>query len=192
MNYSDYYVVPAAERAALGKLFEPHTLIDDGKYVIVVSGDEKSAKKLGVAMHFHNDEWSAWGFTLYVKGKAILDGLFGENEESGVSPEDNFLDGDLNQAATVFGVDAAKLRKVVEADEPDVEKFIALVGFGLYPVTPQDLPSAPPKDEQNATSAKKKAVTPKKVAKKNTAPKKKAIQKKKAPKSKGASAKKAK
>ena len=62
---------------------------------------------------------------LYAKGKTIANGLFGENEESGVSLDDNCLEGDLDAAAKLLGADAKKLRKVVEASDPDVEKFIS-------------------------------------------------------------------
>src|SRR5688500_5130975 len=89
MDYSMYYVVPTAHRASVTKLFEEHRVIDDGKFLIVISDDEKALMKLDVVLDFHNDEWSAWGFTLLAKGKQIAHGLFGENAESGVSYEDN-------------------------------------------------------------------------------------------------------
>ena len=84
MDYSQYYVVPVAQRAAVKKLFEPHRIIDEKKFVIVVTDDDKRAKKLDVALAFNNDEWPAWGFTLYAKGKEVATDLFGENSESGV------------------------------------------------------------------------------------------------------------
>jgi hypothetical protein len=148
MDYSQYYVVPAAERAAVAKLFEPHRIIDDGKFLIVVSDDHKLAGKLNVALDFHNDEWSAWGFTLYAKGKQIAHGLFGENDESGVSLEDNCLEGDLDVAAKLLGADAAKLRKMIEVAVPDVEKFIKAVGFGRYSITPFELDSDHPTEKK--------------------------------------------
>ena len=148
MDYSQYYVVPVAHRAAVAKLFERHRLIDEKKFVIVVSNDDKKLAKLDVALAFNNDEWSAWGFTLYVKGKPIANGVFGENGESGVSREDNCLEGDLETAAKLLGADAKKLRKVVEAAEPDVEKFMKVVGFGRYSITPYELDSDVPKEKK--------------------------------------------
>jgi hypothetical protein len=61
MDYSESSVVPAGERAAVETLFEPRQIIDDGKFLVVVSDDDKRAKRLGVALAFNNDEWSAWG-----------------------------------------------------------------------------------------------------------------------------------
>ncbi len=168
MDYSEYYVVPKAGRAAVKKLFESHRIIDDGKFLVVISDDEKRAAKLDVALQFHNDEWSAWGFTLYAKGKTIANGLFGENEESGVSLDDNCLDGDLDLAAKLLGVDAKKLRKVVEASDPDVEKFIKVVGFGRYSITPYELDSDQPK-EKKALFDPEHFVMENGVAKKRTA-----------------------
>jgi hypothetical protein len=148
VDYSEYYVVPIAHRAAVAKLFESHRLIEEDKFVIVISDDKKRAAKLDVALAFNNDEWSAWGFTLFVKGKPIASGLFGENEESGVSLEDNCLEGDLDKAAKLLGVDPKKLRKVVEAADPDVEKFLKVVGFGRYSITPYELDSEQPKEKK--------------------------------------------
>jgi len=148
VDYSQYYVVPVAHRKAAAKLFEEHRLIDEKKFVIVITDDDKKAAKLDVAMAFNNDEWSAWGFTLYAKGKRIATGLFGENAESGVSLEDNCLEGDLDAAAKLLNVDAKKLRKVVEADDPDVEKFMKVVGFGRYSITPYELDSETPKEKK--------------------------------------------
>lgn len=148
MDYSQYYVVPVAHLAAVKKLFEAHRLIPEKKFVIVISDDDKKAKKLDVALAFNNDEWSAWGFTLYAKGKQIATGLFGENSESGVSLEDNCLEGDLDAAAKLLGVDAKKFRKVVEAEDPDVEKFVKVVGFGRYSITPYEFDSETPKEKK--------------------------------------------
>jgi hypothetical protein len=148
MDYSEYFVVPKAERRAVEKLFERHRIIDDGKFVIVVSNDGKLARKLDVVLEFNNDEWSAWGFTLYAEGKAVATGLFGENEESGVSLEDHCLEGDLAKAAKLLAVDATMLRKVLEASEPDVEKFMKVVGFGRYSITPYELDSARPTEKK--------------------------------------------
>ncbi len=64
--------------------------------------------------------------------------MFGENDESGVSLEDNCLEGDLDRAAKLLGVDGKKLRVVVEAAKPDVEKFMKVVGFGRYSITPYE------------------------------------------------------
>jgi hypothetical protein len=147
MDYSEYYVVPIAHRNAVAKIFEKHRLIDEDKFVIVISDKHKLFTKLPVALAFNNDEWSAWGFTLYVKGKPVAKGLFGENDESGVSLEDNCLEGDLDQAAKLLGVDPKKFRKTVEAAEPDVEKFLKVVGFGRYSVTPYELDHSPPKEK---------------------------------------------
>jgi len=148
MDYSEYYVVPIAHRKAVAKLFEKHRLIDEKKFVIVISDKHKLFTKLDVALAFNNDEWSAWGFTLYRKGKPVANGVFGENAESGVSLEDNCLEGDLDAAAKLLGVDAKKFRKVVEAKEPDVEKFVKVVGFGRYSITPYELDSAQPKEKK--------------------------------------------
>ena len=148
MDYSEYYVVPVAQRAAVAKLFEKHRIIEEDKFVIVISDDAKRAAKLDVALAFNNDEWSAWGFTLYRKGKPVANGVFGENAESGVSLEDNCLEGDLDEAAKLLDVDAKKLRKVVEAAEPDVEKFVKVVGFGRYSITPYELDSEHPKEKK--------------------------------------------
>jgi hypothetical protein len=177
MDYSEYFVVPAADRRAVGKLFEPHRIIDDGKFVIVVSNDGKLAGKLNIALEFHNDEWSAWGFTLYAAGKRVAHGLFGENDESGVSLEDNCLEGDIDRAAKLLAVDKTKLRKVLEAGDPDVEKFMKVVGFGRYSITPYELDSASPTqkkalfDPEHFTiedGVPKKRVPKKPVAKKPT------------------------
>ena len=148
MDYSQYYVVPVAHRAAVAKLFEKHRIIEEKKFLIVISDDDKKAAKLDVALAFNNDEWSAWGFTLFVKGKTIANGLFGENEESGVSLDDNCLEGDLDEAARLLKVDAKKLRNVVEAEGPDVEKFMEVVGFGRYSITPYELDSETPKEKK--------------------------------------------
>ena len=148
MDYSQYYVVPIAHKAAVATLFEAHRLIAEKKFVIVITDDDKKAKKLDVALAFNNDEWSAWGFTLFAKGKQIATGLFGENAESGVSLEDNCLEGDLDAAAKLLGADAKKLRAVVEAEEPDVEKFMKVVGFGRYSITPYELDSETPKEKK--------------------------------------------
>ena len=145
MDYSQYYVVPVAHRAAVAKLFEKHRIIEEKKFLIVISDDDKRAAKIDVALAFNNDEWSAWGFTLYKKGKTVANGLFGENCESGVSLEDNCLEGDLDEAAKLLGVDVKKLRKVLEDEDPDVEKFMKVVGFGRYSITPYELDSETPK-----------------------------------------------
>src|SRR5664279_5678984 len=42
--------------------------------MIVVSEDLNRARKLDVVHEFNNDEWSAWGFTLYEKGKEVAQG----------------------------------------------------------------------------------------------------------------------
>jgi hypothetical protein len=183
MDFSEYYVVPIKHRAAVAKLFERHRLIPDGKkFIIVISNDHKKAKKLDVALAFNNDEWSAWGFELFAKGKTVAKGLFGENCETGVSLDDNCLEGDLDAAAKLLGADAKKFRKVVEAAEPDVEKFLKVVGFGRYSITPLELDSETPKlkkalfdpehfyvDENGVAQKrepKKKPTTKKKPAKK--------------------------
>jgi hypothetical protein len=174
MDYSQYYVVPVAHRAAVKKLFEPHRLIDEKKFVIVISDDDKRAKKLAVALAFNNDEWSAWGFTLFAQGKEIATGLFGENEESGVSLEDNCLEGDLDKAAKLLGVDPKKFRKVVEAADPDVEKFMKVVGFGRYSITPYELDSETPKEKKALFDPEHFYIDEDGVAKKRPAPKQKA------------------
>ncbi len=148
MDYSEYYVVPVAQRARVEKLFESHRIIDDGKFLIVITDDRKRTAKLDVALAFNNDEWSAWGFTLYAKGEPIANGLFGENAESGMSLEDNCLEGDLDRTAKLLSVDVKKLRKVVEASEPDVERFMKVVGFGRYSITPYELDSKQPKEKK--------------------------------------------
>ncbi len=149
MDFSQYYVVPIAHRAAVAKLFEAHRIIEEDKFVIVIiSDDDKRVAKLDVALAFNNDEWSAWGFTLFVKGKPVANGLFGENDETGVSIEDNCLEGDLDEAAKLLGVDAKKLRKVVESEDADVEKFMKVVGFGRYSITAYELDSAQPKEKK--------------------------------------------
>lgn len=188
MDYSEYYVVPIAHRKTVAKLFEKHRLIDEKKFVIVISDKHALFKKLDVALAFNNDEWSAWGFTLYAKGKEIATGLFGENEESGVSLEDNCLEGDLDAAATLLGVDSKKFRKVVEASDPDVEKFMKVVGFDRYSITPYELDSETPKEKKALFDpehfyidedgvAKKRPAKPKKTAKKKAAKKKRAKKK---------------
>ncbi len=62
-----------------------------------------------------------------------------------MSLEGNCLEGDLAKAAKLLAADAGKLRKVFEADEPDVEKFMKVVGFDRYSITPYELDSATPK-----------------------------------------------
>jgi hypothetical protein len=148
MDYSQYFVVPIAHERAVQELFEERRLIHDGKFWIVISDDQKALKKLPVALDFHNDEWSAWGFTVYRAGVQVAHGLFGENAESGVSLEDNTLDGDLDAAATLLGVVPKKLRAVVEEDEPSVEKFMKAVGFGRYSITPYELDREPRGEKQ--------------------------------------------
>ena len=44
MDYSEYYVVPVAHRAAARKLFERHRLIEEKKFVIVISNDGEIRK----------------------------------------------------------------------------------------------------------------------------------------------------
>jgi hypothetical protein len=163
MDFSQYYVVPVAQLAAVTKLFEPHRIIEEEKFVIVISDDDKRLAKLDVALAFNNDEWAAWGFTLFVKGKPVANGLFGENDETGVSAEDNCLEGDLDEAAKLLDVDPTKLRKVVEAEEPDVEEFMKVVGFERYSITPFELDSAVPKPKKALFDPETK---PKKTAKK--------------------------
>jgi hypothetical protein len=187
MDFSQYYVVPIAHRAAVAKLFEAHRIIEEDKFVIVISDDEKRAAKLDVALSFNNDEWAAWGFTVYAKGKVVANGIFGENDETGISIDDNCLEGDLDEAARLLGVDAKKLRKVVESEDADVEKFIKVVGFGRYSITPYELDSAQPKEKKALFDpehfvmedgvAKKREPKPK--TKPKTKPKKKAKKAKK-------------
>ncbi len=92
-----------------------------------------------MVLEFRNDEWSAWSFMVCAKGKEIAQGIFGEKAESGISLEDNCLEGDLDAAASLLGCDVKKLKSVVNADDPDVEKFIKAVGFGRYSITPYEL-----------------------------------------------------
>jgi hypothetical protein len=173
MDYSQYFVVPKAAAANVAKLFEERRIIDDGKFLIVISDDHKAADKLDVVLDFHNDEWAAWGFLLLAKGKQVAQGIFGENAESGISLEDNCLEGDLDKAAALLGCNAKKLRTVLEGDEPDVEKFIKVVGFGRYSITPYELDRATRSEKQelfDPPKAKKPAA--KKTVKKKTAKKK--------------------
>jgi len=56
VDYSQYYVVPIAQRAAVAKLFEKHRIIEEKKFVIVISDDDKRASKLDLALAFNNDD----------------------------------------------------------------------------------------------------------------------------------------
>jgi hypothetical protein len=119
---------------------------------------------------------------LLAKGKQVAQGIFGENAESGISLEDNCLEGDLDKAAALLGCDAKKLRAAVEADEPDVEKFIKVVGFGRYSITPYELDRETRSEKQALFDPPAKKPKPKKPAAKKPAAKKPAA--KKAPKKK--------
>jgi hypothetical protein len=162
MDYSQYFVVPARDKARVIKLFDPMCIIDDGKFIIAVSEDQKLAKKLDLVLDFNNDEWSAWGFALFRKGKVVAEGLFGENLESGVSFEDNCLEGDLDKMAELLEVSAAKLKRIVESEDPDVDAFIKLVGFGRYSITPYDIERAKKQHAKEKKAAKKKKTAKKK------------------------------
>ena len=138
-EYSIYWLVRPAERAKLPKSIGKDRILPckGGKWSIVVT-DASLQKKTDVAIDFCNSEWSSWRFAIHAKGKQLLSGLFGENDEAGVSAEDNFLKGDVAAAAKVLGVDAARLREVLEADEPDVQAFADLVGFDIKYTSPAE------------------------------------------------------
>ena len=172
MNYARYVVVLAEHRALAEKLVGVARLFDDeeGRFTMLLTDDAKLIAKLPRALAFHNDEYAAWGFTLTERGKTIAHALFGENSESGVSLEDNALEGDLDAIAMMFGVDPKRLKKRLAGENPDVEKFADFLGFGLYPVTPYDVKDAraPKKEPPKKKPAKKKATTRKRTGKSKT------------------------
>lgn len=134
MDFSDYYLVPVAHRATVAKLFDAKRVAEHDAFVAVITDDDKRIAKVPVAMHFHNDEWSAWGFTVLENGKAIAHGLFGENAETGVSLDDNVLEGDLDLAARLLGVERTRFHEAVETE--DVETFVNLLDVPLMSITP--------------------------------------------------------
>jgi len=158
MDFSHYLVVPIAHRTQVKKLFDARRVTDEKKFSIVFSDDPKLIKQLDLALEFTNDEWSAWSFTLYAKGKQLAYGVFGENEETGISLEDNCLEGDLDEAARLLGASPKKLRKVLEEDEgSDVEAFVKAVGFGRYSMTAHEVDSMLKKEDAKKTKTKTKA-----------------------------------
>lgn len=156
MEYSAYYVIPTKEVDKLSSLPPISMQVDDEaleniqlvelgpdkKWFIWVpeeEEDETIPQKVDVALYFENHEWASWQFRLYYQGKDIASGCFGENDESGVSLEDNYFNGDLKHVAEILQVDETNLKKILTAKEPNVEHFAELIGFEIIPVTPNDL-----------------------------------------------------
>ena len=152
MDFSHYLVVPIAHRSQVKKVFDPRRVTDEKKFSIVFSDDRKLIKQLEVALEFVNDEWSAWSFTLYAKGKEVAHGVFGENDETSITLDDNCLEGDLDLAAKLLGVTPKRFRAVLEDEAQDVEAFVKVVGFGRYSMTAHEVDSMLKKED----AAKKK------------------------------------
>ncbi|CAN5275611.1 hypothetical protein BH09MYX1_BH09MYX1_02640 [soil metagenome] len=165
MDFAQYIVIPAKDRALAASLVEPMRMFGGakGRFAMVLTEDDEIIAKLPLALEFHNDEYSAWGFTLTRSGTTIVHALFGENEESGASLDDNTLEGDLDALAAMFGVDRKKLDEVLEGQLPDVEKFADFLGFGLYPMTPYDVDRV--LEDRKKQAAKKTTAAPKNSAK---------------------------
>jgi hypothetical protein len=175
MEFAQYVVIPAKDRAIAAKLVEKERIFSGPKerFALVLTDKPKVIAKLPLALSFNNDEWAAWGFELTKLGKTVAAGLFGENAETGVDLEDNFLEGDIGALAAAFGVNRKKLDKLLAPDFPDVEKFANLLGFGVLPITPFDV-------DQILAERKTKTKTttkPKTKTKRAAAPKKKPTKK---------------
>jgi hypothetical protein len=143
MEFGDYYLVRASELSKLrglkgAQMFASTKPNKNERWIPVPLDSAKIPKLVDVALHFRDDEGGAYELEVYAKGKRIAYGLWGENEETGVSLEDNECTGDWNKVATLLDVDAKKLKKLLESDFPDMAKVAKLVGFPIIPITPSD------------------------------------------------------
>jgi hypothetical protein len=138
-EYSIYFLVRPAEVPKLPKKIPKERLIPcPGKKWTIVVTEDPVHKHVDTAIDFCNSEWTSWQFTLYHKGKKVLSGLFGENLEAGVAAEDNYLRGDVDAAAKVLGLKAAKLREVLTSEDPRPQAFADLVGFDITSTSPAE------------------------------------------------------
>jgi hypothetical protein len=141
MEYTDYYVVkgtPANVRKQLAKVSKKGWIVDGAKTFVpfVVAGKtDKLPKTFDWLLRVFDAEDSAWGFTLWIGGKQIADATYGENDEWGISEDDNGFEGDEAATAKLLGTTPAKLTRCL--NERGAAKFCRLVGFEhqylLYP-----------------------------------------------------------
>lgn len=133
MEYTDYYVAKG-NAAATKEIIEKevnYAIIDDMQNdfipFIVWDSNEDFENKWDWLLKVFDAEGSAWGFTLFKKGKEIFSATYGENMEWGIDLTDNGFEGDLSKASEEFGVKLNKLEKCL--NDKGVEKFCKLVGF---------------------------------------------------------------
>ncbi|MEO8702500.1 MAG: hypothetical protein ABI867_20820 [Kofleriaceae bacterium] len=124
-------------KAALKKL-KANAVITEGKtWLYVNSANRKAAGFANTVIHYFDHEGSAWDFDVYVAGKRIGGGIFGENVETGA--EDQGFEGDLAATAKALAVDPKKLEKTFATDS---KKFFKLLGLEWMaaPETESEIP----------------------------------------------------
>jgi hypothetical protein len=145
------------------KITDAAVFHNDGWLYVVTASGKKLEKFADTVVQFFDHESSAWDFSVYVKGKRIGGGTFGENCETGA--EDEGFDGDLVAVAKALGVDAKKLEKTFVADSG---RFLTLAKLVLFPVGPGDIENGAGifmdgEDEARLPSRPPKRVKPKRA-----------------------------
>jgi hypothetical protein len=122
-------------KATLKKLKADALVHHAGAWLYVVTPLQHKIEKFAdTVLSFFDHESAAWDFSVYLKGKRIGGGTFGENAETGA--DDEGFDGDLAASAKALGTTAKKLEATFVEDSA---KFLKLLGLSLLPVGPGDV-----------------------------------------------------